>query len=56
MIITGQDCENCVYGTMFENDRGILKTYCRYRDKEYYYWTSIPCDDKRMDNDKTEEI
>lgn len=56
MIITGQDCENCIYGTMFENDRGILKTYCRYRDKEYYYGTSIPCDDKRIDNDKTEEI
>ena len=56
MIITGKDCENCIYGTLFENDNGILKSYCRNRDKEYYYGTSIPCEDRRMDNGKTEEI
>lgn len=48
-IIAGSDCDDCIYSTIFEDDKDRLKIYCEKKDREYYYGARIPCEDFRKD-------
>lgn len=42
MILTSE-CENCIYGTIIEDDKSHIKVKCTQKGKEYYYGQRIPC-------------
>lgn len=43
VIITSQ-CETCQSGTINDKDKAIVKVYCSYKDREYYFGQCIQCD------------
>lgn len=47
MIIAGCECEGCVY--LVDTTDVNHKIICRARDKQYYYGSYIPCDDRKED-------
>jgi len=49
-IVAGSDCDKCAYSTVFEDDKGRLKVYCEYKNREYYYGSRIPCEDFKKDD------
>ncbi len=46
MIIAGEECKDCIHGVVDEESKKVIKTYCRLRDKTYYYGQCIACEDK----------
>lgn len=56
MIITSE-CEDCRFGTVFENEKNRLKVYCAVKDKEYYFGQCIPCENKskRVEGEECDE-
>ena len=47
-LIAGADCEGCFYSTIYDNELGRTRAYCAARDKEYYYGTRIPCEEREV--------
>lgn len=47
-VICGPDCEDCSYASIFDNELGRTRVYCSARDKEYYYGTRIPCEEREV--------
>jgi len=53
MIITGQQCENCIYSDINDDDKSRIRVYCGARDRSYWWGQCVPCEDyrKKEDND-----
>lgn len=49
IIIAGQECENCKYGTINDHDKSRVKVICTIKGREYYYGQCIPCDDMKKE-------
>ena len=56
IIIAGQDCDNCIYATVEEETKGRVKIHCDARDRRYWWGQNVPCDDKEVLRDRTEEL
>lgn len=54
MIITSE-CEECDYGTVFDDEKSRTKVYCRDKDKTYYYGQCIPCENGKRRKIKHKE-
>lgn len=54
-MITTDECEYCKYGSVIEEDKAHIKVYCSIKDKYYYFGQCIPCDNKRVEEDKCEK-
>lgn len=55
MIITSE-CENCIYSTIYDEDKARIKVHCNIKDKTYYYGQCIPCEFKEARKNKKENI
>ncbi len=55
MIIAGDKCEKCKYGTLDETNRAKIMVYCALKERQYIYGECIRCEDFLKD-DGTEEL
>ena len=55
MIIAGEKCEKCKFGTLDESNRAKIMVYCANKEKWYIYGACIPCEDFLKD-DRAEEL
>jgi len=54
-MINTSECEECIYGTINEEDKSKIIVYCSNKDKEYYFGQCIPCENKRKKNIQIEK-
>ena len=46
-MINTSECEDCIYGTIHEESKAIVRVYCSVKDKTYFFGQCIPCENKR---------
>ena len=45
MVIAGEKCEKCKFGTLDETNPAKIMVYCSVKEKKYIYGACIPCED-----------
>ena len=45
-MITTDECENCKFSVITDEDKAKVMVYCKARGKTYYYGQCVPCDEK----------
>ena len=46
-MINTSECEDCMYGTVHEENKANIRVYCAVKDKTYFFGQCVPCDNKR---------
>lgn len=47
IIVAGEDCEKCFYGTIDNSNKSKIVVNCSYKNKKYIWGQYVPCDDKK---------
>lgn len=45
VIIAGEKCESCQYGTVEEQSKARVLAHCSIKEKAYLWGQCIPCDE-----------
>ncbi len=48
-VITTDQCEHCVYGSVNEISKAEMYVHCQRKDKTYFFGQCVPCDDFRKE-------
>ena len=52
MIIAGEKCETCKFGTLDETNKSKIIAYCAANERQYIYGACIQCEDYLKDDSK----